>query len=459
MIAIVSYAYPGMRGVVTRGIRIARQLKGKTIFIHAGETTMLKKAGMDFISVDFNQIAAPIELHLPRSIGRVVFCDIPTNFAFQLPVFLWAKRKSIPVIIVENIYRKNQFKEKAFKNFITHADAMLLNGPRIFKAKGEKVHIVSPLDPPRLTRKQKDGLRQRYKVPNDHKIVLCMGYNEEAISIVKKTAEKLRRLPLTFIVVGAQKKRLLNGNLQFLPFLGENDYVSLLAISDCLMGKRGYLQIIEALSLGIPVITVGTFQGFLDHWIDPRIRKAAPYFPHYCGDIPKLLGNFLFNGGIRKKNQKLISPFIDQTRGGAYALAKLIENVRHEPFKPIKKLVITLNFSDNLSKLKALLRKEKEILPVIISTPYLNLQTGKYSPCQKPDLNKFIPKGDILESAFCLHFSFSTHDSHGLAQILPWYATQVELLKNLIQRSDKIWVIGKQTKHYLGQLLKRQKKP
>lgn len=456
MIAIVSYAYPGMRGVVTRGIRIARQLKEKTIFIHAGETAMLKKAGMDFISVDFNQIAAPVELNLPRSIGRVVFCDIPTNFAFQLSVFLWAKQRSIPVVIVENIYRKNQLKEKVFRNFITHADAMLLNGPRIFKATGEKVHIVSPLDPPRLTQKQKDDLRQQYRVPKGHKIVLCMGYNEEAILIVKKTAEKLWRLPLIFIVVGTQKKRFLSGNLLFLPFLNENDYMSLLAISDCLIGKRGYLQIIEALSLGIPVITVGTFQGFLDHWIDLRIRKAAPYFSHYCKAIPKLLSGLLFDKAIHKKNNRLMAPFINKTRGGSYALARLIEKIRYQPAKQIKKLAVTLNSPDNLSRLKALLRKEKEILPIIISTPYLNLQTGKYLPCQKPDLNKFIQKGDILESAFCLHFSFSTHDSHGLAQILPWYATQVELLKNLIRRSDKIWVIGKQTKHYLNQLLNQQ---
>lgn len=458
MIAIVSYAYPGMRGVVTRGVRIASQLTKKVIFIHAGETSMLKKAGFDLISVDFNQLVSPSELKLPRSIDRVVFCDMPTNFAFQLSVFLWAKQKKIPVIIVENMYRRNQLEEKVFKNFIGHTDAMFLNGPRIFKMTKKNIRIVSPLDPPRLTRREKEGLRQKYGIRKDHRIILCMGYNKEAVSIIERTAEKLRQLPLTFVVVGIQKSRHLRSGTILLPFLNEKDYLSLLSISDCLIGKRGYLQIIEALILGVPVLTVGSFRGFLDDWIDPKIRKAVPYFPHYCNAIPKLIRSILFDKKTYKKIKQSMSPFIDPTRGGSYALAKLIEKVRHRPCKPIKKLAVTLSFPNNLSKLKALLRVEKEILPIIISTPYLDLPTGKYLPFTMPDPNDLVWKNDILKSSFCLHFSFSTHDSHGLAQILPWHTTQIDLLKSLLHNANKIIVIGKQTRLYLRQILKKAKK-
>lgn len=460
MYVFITYGFRGMWGVLLRGLRIAKHFnKKEVLFLHCGEDKLLKKTGYKYKKFEFESLISPKKIFLPKNTKKIIFCDLPSNRPFQVSILLAAKKKGIPVIIIENIYRRGQLEEKVYKNNLRLADSLILNGLAFFKKeKRSKTYIVPPLfSKPDPINNPKTEVYSKFKIPLKNEYILAFGYNEQALRIIKKVADALRnRYPkLSVVITGLYKRIVKKKNMIYTPYLSEKDLTNLIYYSKMILGKRGYLQILESLAFRKPIICLGDFKGFKDDWLDEKLKEVTPHFSDYNRKLMDHISFLLEASSARKKYLKKIEKLHDGSFNGDEKIAKIIRKTRFHPIniKPVS--LISLALPEELKEVKKMIQKEDFLLPVLISIPYFY----KYK-CRQNDVNydNIIPRKDLLRFGFNWTIHFGPHDYFSISQIYPWFDFLMSHLEKIIKESHKVYVIGNRTADFIRPLISKYKK-
>lgn len=458
MYVFVTYARANMRGVQVRGIRVANNLpRDKVFFINSGDNSWLKKLGFHFKNFEFKRFSPSLKFQFPKGTKAVIFCDLPTNRPFQTTILLAAQREKLPVIVLENIYRKNQFREGVYRNTLAYADAMIFNGLSCLwpNKKVNKCFFVSPLieQYPNQDRKRIE-LLQKFGIQKDYPYVLATGYDKEVLNLIEKIAQnpQISRLNHLFLIAGAKQELERKKNIVFLPMLNEEEMSLLLSEAKLLISKGGYLQINEALLFKVPPIVVGKKSGYRHHWLDSRLQSVISYFPHIDQKIIEKVKTLLQNSPLRKKLISEISKLHNCQFNGAKKIAKIISNVKFEPKITDKKLLICLDKQEELKKAKQIIQKEPFILPIFINMSF-------FTDIWQRSLEDYeVKTKEVLQQNIDIVYNFSHDSLHGFTKIFPWHDIFWQNLKMLIGEADMIYIIGRETYDFLQDLIKEDNK-
>lgn len=456
MYVFVTYGRKRMRGVQVRGIRIAQSLvKEKVLFLNSGEGSWLKKFGFKVENVDLDQFFPPAKNFLPQNTSCLVYCDLPSNRPGQTALLMEAINKKVPVVVVDNIYSVRQLEEPAFANTLKVADAFFLLGLSFLKKKVKEkdILVVPPLiqKPPFSAQKAKEAVLKKYKLKNNKRIVLSVSYNRKVLEIVKKLAKRFPQIQ--FILLGADHK--LEPNIEVFKVVGASEIVKLILASDLVLCKMGYQQVLEALSLGRPIITLGEEKGFRKYWLDRAIKEIMFHFNQYSLPLVALVEKILFNEEFRQRLLIKIEKLHDGKFDAIDTIAETIESIKFKDKTLERVLFLTIEEAQT-GRIKRIIRKEPFILPLIVSLPFFT-KTGLVARkgARKISDYKTYKETDIIRTDFSLFANFSPHSVHGLVKIFPWYKDLLNSLSTLILRADKVIILGSKTQQYFAQILEQ----
>jgi glycosyltransferase involved in cell wall biosynthesis len=454
MYIFVTYGIPGWRGVQERGLAVASRFKkSEVIFWNIYDSSFIKKAG--FKCKTFNpSLTNPSSIKFPPKTRAVIFADLPSNELFTLSVFIAALKKNINIIICDQIYRRGQTNEGVYKNFAAYADLLLLNGLEYFKSEEtKKIKIIPPLPPYKIESKKRVTLKKilskKYGLNQNAAWVFTAAYYKPVLEMTNQALliMKNENLNIETIFVGADvKKPKKRKKILLLPYLSQADYLKLLEASDFFIGKFGYLQILEAIALGKPVIVAGGGGYVLKMDI---LDKNLKGIIKYAGN-PKILSEILKSLIKNKKEadflKKKILKLHNGKFGGATLIANYIKNIKKRKksiLKEKKNLLVVVN--DEIKKIKNFIKKQSAIYTLGIIAP---VSPNGFNPIKRPDL-KFlkekvevfeIPQKEILPHTFKEIYFLSNRKYDGFVDIIPWYNIWIEHLTGLFQKAQTIFI-------------------
>jgi hypothetical protein len=225
--------------------------------------------------------------------------------------------------------------------------------------------------------------------------------------------------------------------------------------SKMILGKRGYLQILESLTLKKPIICLGHFKGFEDDWLDEKLKEVVPHFSNYSRKLINHISFLLKDSSARNKYLKKIEKLHDGSFNGDEKIAKIIRKTRFHPLKIKPVSLISLALPQELKKVKEMIQKEDFLLPILISIPYFY----KYKTRQKNvSYDNIIPRKDLLRFGFNWTIHFGPHDYYSISQIYPWFDFLINHLEKIIKESYKVYIIGNRTADFIKPLISKYKK-
>lgn len=459
MYVFVTYAHERMKGVLARGLKVASNFDKKDVFfIHSGDDNWLKESGYRYQNFSFDVFLPPSDVKFPKNTKCVIFCDIPTNHAYQTSLLLATRERKIPCVVLENIYRRNQTKELVYKNIALMCDALILTGIDMFKSEERgNVYVVSPPIKNIENPNKETELKNKLGIPQDKRIIFATGYSD--LKVVIKLAKSLEKeLPDTIFVVSGVKKKGKEGNIFFLPYLSDEEYSLLLNSCEMRLCKKGYLQVLESIIFEKPFIILGENQGFFDNWVDPRLLNIMKYYPDFNTMFKKDVLRLMKDDLTRKRFINIIKKMHNRKIDGAKETADIIKKSSFIKRDYKKTLVLSTATKGNLSNVEKILSKNIFVLPIIFSIPF-NIGGVKFSEVVRNfDFNMFGSNEDILKPGFNINYHFSYNSLHSIAGVFPWYSDLLKIISMLLDSSDKIIIVGKDTEMLLGPLLKNKKR-
>lgn len=454
MYVFVTYARKQMRGVQVRGIRIAEGLpKEEVLFLNTGDDTWLTKFGYKVKNVNLFQFFPDKNL-LPPDTKCLIFPDLPTNHPGQTALLLEANSRKIPVVVVDNMYSSPQLTEYAYTNVLSYADKLMLLGLSVLagKVKDEQITVVPPLiDTPKHTPEEaRDYVRKKLNIPEHKKIVLCVSYNEHVLPMVRKLAEKFPHTE--FILLGAEATT--EKNLRSEQVANAEEIVRLILGSDLVLCKMGYQQMLEVLSLGKPLITLGKEKGLRKWWLDNSLAEVLFDFKTYGVKLETLVDKILHDETFSKHLTGKIKNLHDGSFNAIGKIAEVIKSVQYKP-KVFQKVLLLAIEDQNLPQIKKIIQKEPFILPVVISYPFAS-KRGFRNVSDTHTLADFEtePTNNFIRSDFTCILSLSPHSAHGLTRIVPWYEDFHNTLRFYCIAAGRIIVVGEKTKGYFEDILR-----
>ena len=473
MYLFVTYAREEMKGVQSRGLKIAKYfLKKEVLFLNGGDSKWIKRQGYKYKNYNFNQFLLPSQINLPRNTKTIVFCDLPTNRAFQISLFIKAIKEKITTVVIENIYRKSQPKELVYKNLVNSCDKSIFTGLNFLKSKTKDGATIVPpfIDFPSESKEElQEKILKKFKVKTrPEKIILGIGYSPYIYQSIIKIANHFSSRNFLFIVISQTKSIRKRKNFIIIPPLQSKNLSRYLKASDLVICKAGYLQIIESLAIGIPTVAIGEpsiwvkkgkivqgkgTSGFKQEWLDKKILEVVPISKTFSVNpykkIEKLLLSKRYRSGIIKKIKSLHR----EKTNGAKITADLIRATKFHPKKFPKILILTLDKRQETEEAKKLLRKYPFALPIYISMPFFtnvfNRRLLEYDPT---------PKKDTLHYQSSLIYDFGFDSLHGFLKTISWLEPLFENLKYLLENTEKCIVVGKETYDYFKEILSKYKK-
>jgi hypothetical protein len=460
---IVTYGIPGWRGVQERGVAIGNELgRENVIFWNAYDSKFIKDKGFKVKTIN-TQLISPKDIKIPKNTKAIIFADLPSNELFNFSLFYAARSQKIPVIIMDQIYRRNQLKEKVFKIFSENSDLLLLNGLNFFRKEETKnIKIIPPLAPYKnnLSKKElKELLAKQNNLNVNKKWVFVSGYYEKTYEYVKKILKKNNITEeYQFIISGIQDTTKTQNPL-YLPYLPQNEYLNWIKASDIVICKFGYLQILEIIALRTPLIVAGKAGKVLKMEIlDKKIKELI----HYADSPKELEDNIIKISNIKytKNWFKKASKIHDGSFFGAKIAVRYIKKIKQNKNLPQKTVVISLSNEFNI--VRKFIKKEVYCYPIIISMP-IPISETKENPVKKSVISienikvedlYLDQKNEILPNFFIESILLSQRKYDGLTRILPFYNIWIENLENILKKSDTIF-ITKRAKVVLGNLLKK----
>lgn len=450
-----TYGEPGWRGVQVRGVRVASYFpKDEVLFWNGGDSQFIKEAGFEVKTVDLGLIS-PSYIKFPGGIKVVIFCDLPTNEFFQFSLLTSAKKKGLPVVVLEQLYRRRQTKEFVYKKLIDYCDLFILNGLSFAKGEeSEKVKIVPPLVEFEPEDNSKEILSEKWELPADVPWFFGVGYKEEVLTKIKNIAQKLKEqgLPFWFIASGERKEKemIRKTNLTILPYQIGDDYYRFIKAAEVVFTKLGFLQILEVLALGKTVVVLGGGGYVLQRKevIDQRIKEAI-FFADGENSLVGYIKSYLSDSNWRNGLIRKVASLHDGSLFGGEKIASYIKELEKRQGKVAvlpKKLIILVN--EELIEYQGLVTKTAGVyvLGFLLSTP-----VGPYI-VKRPNeeiLNtpiiKLLPeqKEEILPHYFGELYLFSKRKYDGLVEILPWYKEWIEGLEKKLNFADDIYISRK----------------
>ena len=478
MYIFITYAREGMKGVQVRGLRVAKHMpKKEVMFINGGNSEWIEKAGYKYENHNFNKFNVPSKIKFPNNTKCIIFCDLPTNRAFQISIFIAANEKKIPCVVLDNIYREKQDMDAVYQNIKNYSDSLILNGLNFFdKNKSKKTSIVPPLiDDSLILGKNKKYakkiiLEKLKEKDNSQKIIFGIGYNDSIYKEIIKISDyfKKKKHKTTFIIVSKTKKIKKKGCIIEIPSLNGDEVSLFIKASDLIICKAGYLQIVESLAMEVPVVAIGEVSlisknkkiekgkgtsGFNKDWLDKKIIDATVLAKVVSIDLCKKIEKILFSAETRRKIIKKIKLLHNGNLNGAEITANLIKKTKFKPKNFPKILILSLDKKQETEKVKELLKEYPFALPIYVSIPFFtnvfNRNLHEYDPT---------PKKEALHYNPSLIFSFDYDSLHSFSKILPWYQNLFDIIENFVKNSDKCIVVGKETYNYLEETIKKYKK-
>jgi len=469
MYLFITYARKEMKGVQIRGIRVAKYLpKKEVMFFNGGNDDWLKKEGYKYKNYDFNKFYLPSKIKIPKNTKCIVFCDLPTNRAFQVSLLMLSRQQRIPCVVLDNIYRREQTEDTVYRNIRLFSDRLILSGLDFMKKnKPKNVSIVPPLiDNSLIAEKEKDEIRKemikKLKIKTGpEKVVFCVAYNpfiyEQTLKIYDYLQKEKKNV--LFVVVSQTKTTKRKANLIEIPPLKGDEMSFFTKASDLVICKAGYLQIIEALAIGVPVIAFGQASletkkgkiivgkgtsGFKKRWLDKKILEVVTIADSFSESVGKRIKKLLFSPKYHQNITKKIKALHSSKLNGAKLTAELIKKTKFHPKSFPKILIISLDKEQETEEVKRVLRKYPFALPIYFSIPFFtnvfNRRLSEYDPTLENESLHYNP---------ALVYSFDFDSLHSFAKIFPWYNSLFESIEYLVKNSDKCIVIGKETYNYL----------
>ena len=478
MYLFITYARKEMRGVQVRGLRIAKHFSKKEVmFANGGNDDWLKKEGYRYKNYDFNKFYLPSQIDMPRNVKCIIFCDLPTNRAFQLSLLMFAQERKIPCVVLDNIYRRNQTEDTVYKNTKHYSDKLILNGLSFMGKNNDKGIVVVPplIDDTLIAGKSKEEIRneivKKFKISKKpNKIVFCVGYHSFARREILKIFNYFQKedLEVLFIVVSRTKTIRKKPNIIEIPAISGDEMSFFTKAADLVICKAGYLQIIETLSMSVPLVGLGEASleakkgkiiigkgtaGFKKKWLDKKILDTIIISEHVSDNLQRKIKKWLFSPSIRQKVIKKIKTLHNNKYNGSQVAASLIKTTKFRAKKFPKIVVISLDKKKETEEVKQILRKYPFALPIYLSLPFFtnvfNRKLADYDPT---------PKEEALHYNPALIYNFGFDSLHGFSKIFPWYDFLLKNIENFVKNSDKCIIVGKETYNYLEKILEKHKK-
>jgi|YNPBryunderm2012_1023409.scaffolds.fasta_scaffold02378_3 hypothetical protein len=480
------YGSKRIKGVQTKAINIINFLpREEVLIINHGDSTWLEKHNLPVINLNYNRFFFPTntpeDIKLKEYIDSakvIIFCDFPTNMSLPSLIF-WYVYKNLkkPICVFDNIYNTKQFKEKLYNIFYHLADLILLTGINYFQSylkKFKKAVLIPPFFEAynQDTSFYRNKVAETFKIKNkERKNILYIAYNEKVFNFVKKMISKIdfsdiNHLLITPSHINDDELSLLREknkeNIYLIKEkLNQNEIRDLILASDIVITKFGYQQVLEVLSLQKPLITVAD-SGLKKNWLDKNIANTFPFFPkfnYYCLNyFKKLIKDEIFYKKIVSKIEKLHNNEFNGAKIAASEIIKLKNKKITKRFSPQKTLIIAFNTKKNIQKVKKVIEKEIFALPIIISNRFAE-RDFDYPKGKKPLLEKlenfnFCIKDEIINNSFSFILNFSPIAYHGFSMIYPYLDQISKLILNLMERSDKIYFIGPETRAFFYSITK-----
>ncbi len=463
MYIFITYGVEGWRGVQQRGLEIAKHFNKKEVLFWNGyDSEFIKKDGFRCQTIDLS-LVDPSKIKFPKNTEALIFADLPTNELFNVSLFLAAKEKNIPIIVLDQIYRRGQLEEGVYKDIGRNADLLILNGLNFLKkSETKKIKFIPPLAS--YTRKKdiKEAVAKKYGLDEQKIWILVSGYYKPVYEMAEKAYSGFGKAEnFNYIVTGLDIKiPKKEGNKLFLPFLAGDDYFDLLDASDIFISKFGYLQILEALSLGTITVVAGEAGYVLQMKIlDKELQETVKYSNDF-EELSKIIFSLLANEKERKEVCEKISALHDGSFYGAKMAASYIKKTTKSSKKKKlpKKLLILVN--DEIKKVEELIKKDPHIYVVEIIASVSKPGPELY-PVKRPDedlldakiRDLIISQDEILPHSFLEVYLLSTRKYDGLVNIIPWYEAWIKNLNSLLGAADQILVSPK-AKYLLANLIK-----
>ncbi len=465
----ITYGEPGWRGVQMRGIRMAQYFnRDEVLFWNMFDSDFIR--GFGYTVEDKHQsIQHPKDIVFPESLEAIIFTDIPTNEFFQYSVYQAALKHSFKVVICDQVYGRNQFKTGTFSKVIKNSDLFLLNSVSFFKfIENKKIKIIPPQIEYELNSDVKREMIQKYKIPQNSRIIFGVGYHEKVLEKIIQIAEALRKPhPNTFFIISGandQKELIQKDNYIILPFNIGDDYFKILYTADILLVKFGFLQILESLALHKPTIVLGE-AGYVLRYrdvVDEAYKEVLKFYPEITDEtfsyIEKLISDESFLKEVVEKTKKIHNGELFGGRKAAEEIKKLISAKSVRNTYP-KKLAVFVN--DEITQYASWLQKQEDVYPLnfVVAMP-----TDKMAVKRVPPSIVSIPikqlQFDHLDEALPHSFKelvvFSERKLDGFVDIFPWYDSWVEHMEKLIVEADTIHITDKGLQ-ILNELIKKHK--
>lgn len=461
MYIFITYGSKDIRGVQIRGLRVAEYFDKKdVVFWNSGDGKIIKKEGYRRNAININFLGLIENVRFPKNTKAIIFCDLPTNKAYQISVLLAANKKKIPCVVLDNIYNFSQLKEKSFSNILQYCDCLALNGLSYFnKAEkfNEKIKIIPPLMKKyAIDEKYIKLIKNKYKIKENKEIILSIGYNKDTLEKILKIAKVFEKSKpnLVFIIPGNFKKPVSCKNVIKVPFLKEKELYCLMHLSNLVISKFAYLQLLEILALKKIVIAVGA-RGLKPEWLEKSLLGAIPYYPEIDLKSLEAIGKLLDKSSPQRKNlQSKVNRIHDGSMDGGKIIADLIDKAVYAQKKSDKIILFAVDKKEEIDIAKKVMRDNAFILPVIISAPWFSSIQNFFLKNGSRQLFDFWQgEKDILPCSFSLLMNFYPSSFHSFSQILPFYDIMVKNIRKLAEDSDKIIVIGEETELLLKNIL------
>jgi hypothetical protein len=455
MYLIVTYGEEGMRGVQIRGIRTALSFpKEEVLFINEGYSDRIRDEGYEVIDYTLRQFV-PVEVVKKEilekyKIHKVIFADLPTNLPVQTSILLAAFESKIPTIVLENLYTPRQLEERAYTSVLQIADRMIMNCLSSYndvESVNPKIKVLPPLIPP-PDETVVNEFKKKLALSEDEFVILLLTYNKFTQEAIEKlVADPALTSKVRFIITSPDHQEVSGTNPTYIPLLTYKDISSLISLSDLVIGKMGYLQFLEVLALGKPFVSAGTHTGYRNWWLDEKLQDLTYHF-----DDGESLTRFIKNYIDNKDDQKKVLDDIHALHNGdLYDTVKartLIDETKHIGMPLTKSLVLFFEKGESDEEKKQFMQVMKEEqfpLPLVFS---VDTFTSDLSLDVKRD-------NRILATDFYLTMQASSHSSHFLSQIYPWYY-ELNMLENLIKAADRVVVVGAKSRQYFGYFIDTQ---
>ncbi|MBI2029190.1 hypothetical protein HYT02_02130 [Candidatus Gottesmanbacteria bacterium] len=457
MYIFVTYGIPGWRGVQARGVAIAKYFdKKEVIFWNGYDSDFIKDHGFKCQTIDLS-LTDPNKIKIPKETKAIVYADLPTNELFNFSLFISAKKQGIPIVILDQIYRRGQMKEGVYKMFAKYADLFLVNGLDFMKSEeSDNVKLIPPL--PEYTKNPiaKEVFAKRYNIDINKTWICVSGYYKPALDLAKQALELIphHKKKYELILTGEKRDKLYRqDNILFMPYQTQEEFLATIDASDIFISKFGFLQILEALALYTPTIIAGQGGYVLKKEIlDKNLLDVLRF-----SDNPNNLAEGIEELSKDKISRQWIIDKLEKYHSsgqyGAKIASELIKKIKRLNSKTKlithKKLFIVVN--EELEKVDEFISDKPGayILGLIasVSSPGPDL-----NPVKKPNrelLNLPIAgiiseqKGEILPHTFKEVFILSQRKYDGLLDIIPWYDDWIKRLLDLFKNSDEIYITEK----------------